>query len=95
MSEMPHDIGVLTVLAKRLVEERLPKALNLQERVNRGEVLNDLDLNFLEQVLTDAKSIAPIVRRYPQYHDVASRVVRLYKEIMDKALENETAKKGS
>ncbi len=40
VSEIPKETGVIAVLAKRMVEERLPKALALKERVDRGEVLN-------------------------------------------------------
>ena len=54
MSEVSKEIGVFAVLAKRMVEERLPKALALKERVDHGEVLNELDVAFLEQVIADA-----------------------------------------
>ena len=44
MSEISKTSGLIAVLAKRMVEERLPKALALKERVDRGESLNELDL---------------------------------------------------
>ena len=37
MSEVSKETGLIAVLAKRMVEERLPKALALKERVDRGE----------------------------------------------------------
>jgi hypothetical protein len=77
------------VLAKRMVEERLPKALALKERVDRGEVLNDLDLAFLEQVVVDARKVLPMAQENPQVLDVAGQMLHLYREISDKALENE------
>ncbi|HUL40828.1 MAG TPA: hypothetical protein VLV32_02820 [Burkholderiales bacterium] len=95
MSEISKDIGVLAVLAKRMVEEILPKALQIKERVDRGEVLNDLDIAFLERVFANAKNLGPIIDKDPRARDVAGRMVSLYKEIMDKALENEKAQKGS
>ena len=95
MSEISKETGVIAVLAKRMVEERLPKALALKERVDRGEVLNDLDIAFLEQVIADAGTIRPLMKNNPRVLEVAGRMVQLYKEITDKALENEKTKKGS
>ena len=95
MSEVSKEIGVFAVLAKRMVEERLPKALALKERVDRGEVLNELDVAFLKQVIADAGAIRPMMQENPRVLEVAGRMVSLYKEITDKALENEKAEKGS
>lgn len=92
MAEVSKDLGVIAVLAKRMVEERLPKALALKERVDRGELLNGLDLNFLEQVVTDATQIMPLMKDNPRVLEVAGRMLQLYKEITAKALENESAK---
>ena len=95
MSEISKDLGVIAVLAKRMVEERLPKALALKERVDRGEVLNELDLNFLEQVVTDSNKISQSIKDDPRVREVAGRMLQLYKEITAKALENEQAPKRS
>ena len=95
MSGISKELGVLVVLAKRMVDERLPKALDIKERVDRGEVLSELDIEFLEQVFTDAKDLRPIIDKDARARDVAGRMISLYKEIMDKALENEKAGKGS
>ncbi len=84
---------MIAVLAKRMVEERLPKALELKERVDRGETLNGLDLSFLEQIVKDAGEIMPKVKDDPRAMQVAARMLQLYKEITAKALENEQAKK--
>lgn len=91
VAQVSKDLGVIAVLAKRMVEERLPKALALKERVDRGEVLNDLDVSFLEQVFADANRITPLMKENPQVSDVAGRMMQLYKEITSKALENEKA----
>ncbi len=93
MSEISNKTGVIAVLAKRMVEERLPKALALKERVDRGEVLNELDLAFLEQVVTDANAVRPLMKENARVLEVAGRMLQLYKEITTKALENEKAKK--
>jgi hypothetical protein len=94
VAQVSKELGVIAVLAKRMVEERLPKALALKERVERGEVLNDLDLAFLEQVVVDARKVLPMAQDNPQVLDVAGRMLKLYREISDKALENEKAQKN-
>jgi hypothetical protein len=93
VAQVSKELGVIAVLAKRMVEERLPKALELKERVDGGATLNGLDLNFLEQVVKDATEIMPKVKDDPRAMQVAARMLQLYKEITAKALENEQAKK--
>jgi hypothetical protein len=93
VAQVSKDIGVIAVLAKRMVEERLPKALALKERVDRGEVLNELDLAFLEQVVADANQARPLMKDNPRALEIAGRMLQLYKEISAKALENEKAQK--
>ncbi len=77
-----------------MVDERLPKALALKERVDRGEVLNELDLAFLEQVVQDARHIQPMIDASPSVKEVAGRMLHLYNEITQKAFDNEQAGKG-
>ncbi len=93
MAQASKELGVMAVLAKRMVEERLPKALALKERVDRGETLNGLDLNFLEQVVTDANAVIPMMKDDPRVAQISARMLQLYKEITTKALENEQSKK--
>jgi len=95
VSEVSKETGTLVVLAKRMVEERLPKALALKEKVDRGEALADTDIAFLEQVLADARNIPQGLKQDPKFQDIAGRMLQLYKEIMAKAMENETAKKDA
>lgn len=94
MDPTARDVGVLTALAQRMVDQRLPRALAIKERVDAGDVLSDRDMAFLEEVMADAAKIAPIVKRNPKYVDIASRMVSLYNEITAKALENERARKS-
>jgi hypothetical protein len=91
VAEISKELGVIAVLAKRMVEERLPKALALKERVDRGETLNELDLNFLEQIVHEANQIMPKMKDDPRVMQVGARMLQLWKEISTKALENEQA----
>lgn len=92
MSDHPNDEGILVALAECMVKERLPHALTLKEKVGRGDLLEERDIAFLESVFADARRVASIVERHPEYQDIAGRLVGLYKEITDKALQNEQAK---
>jgi hypothetical protein len=89
MSESSRDAGVLAVLLERLEKQRLPRALDLKTKVDQGERLHELDLRFLQELLVDASAAKPLLERHPEHHELAGRVLNLYKQITDKALENE------
>ncbi|MGH8580145.1 MAG: hypothetical protein ACREVK_08505 [Gammaproteobacteria bacterium] len=91
MSESSEDLGLITVLLERLETQRLPRALALKDKVDRGELLDDFDLGFLNEVFADASSLRPLVAQHPEYQELAARMMDLYKQITDKALENEKA----
>jgi len=92
MNDLPQDAGVIAVLLERFEKQRLPRAQSLKEKVDRGEVLDEYDLAFLEEVFADASSIKPLADRHPEYQELVARAVHLYKEITDKAMENEKAR---
>jgi hypothetical protein len=89
MKDSSSDTGVIQTLLDRLNNRRLPRAQELKKRVDAGATLTEHDVQFLEQVLKDAHSIQPLVDRHPEYQNIVAGVLQLYKEIMDKALENE------
>lgn len=89
MSKSTRDAGIIQVLAERMEKQRLPRALALKEMVDRGECLGDLDIAFLEEVFEDASQIRSLLDAHPEWHELAGRMLQLYKQITDKALENE------
>jgi len=72
-----------------LETQRLPWALRAKDRVDQGEKLSDVDILFLEEVLTDANQVRSIVDRHPEYQDLVIKVLSLYKHITEKGLQNE------
>jgi hypothetical protein len=91
MAESTKDTGVLLALFERFETQRLPRALALKEKVDRGDVLSEEDMTFLNQVFEDAQHIKPFLHKHPEWQPLMARAVELYKEITDKALANEKA----
>ena len=89
MEQLPHDAAVIKMMMDQLVRKAIPRALRIRDRLDAGERLNDFDLVFLADVYTDLRYIQSIADRKPEYRPVVLRMVQLYKEISDRALENE------
>lgn len=82
--------GVAVALLERLTEFRLPCVLQIKERVNRGERLSEVDLEFLESVLADSANAKPLVDHHPELEPIAIKLISLYHHITETALANET-----
>jgi len=89
MKKTSENLGVVTALLERLEKQRLPRLLSLKDIVDRGEVLSDSDLSFLKEVSADATRIEPLMDKSPQYQSLFIKLVGLYEDISNKALENE------
>ena len=89
MSELQPDTGVILALLERIKTQRLPRALDIKAKVDRGEPLADFDIEFLEDIFSHAKEVKPLVDRHPDLGPVVAQMIHLYHEITKKALENE------
>jgi hypothetical protein len=89
MNQSTLDAGLIATLLERLEKQRLPRLLALKEKVDGGEPLDDLELEFLGKAVADAQDVLPIIDRHPEYQQLTTQVVTLYKEISEKALQLE------
>jgi len=93
MAHSNEEKGIVQVLLKRLVDQRLPRLLEMKTRVDSGELLTDFDIEFLEGALRDAGQSRSHVVQFPEYKEVVGKLAHLYEEITAKALENQQAEK--
>ncbi|MFV2057825.1 MAG: hypothetical protein ACC707_15265 [Thiohalomonadales bacterium] len=90
MPDTKKETSVILELLHRFENQRLPRALALKDKVDNGNVLSDIDVDYLDRILKDVKLAQPLIARHPEYAQILSQAFDLYKEITSKALENET-----
>ena len=89
MEQKDKDALLIAATLNRFTKFRLPRALSLKKKVDGGEVLNDVDLNFLRRSLDDAKELNPILERNPEYLELRDKAVGLCEQILQQNAENE------
>ncbi len=82
-------VGILQSLVEEFETHRLPRLLHIKDKVDAGGIVSDIDIEFLDSVIEDAKKTMPLTVNHPEIHEFCLCVVHLYKEISEKALENE------
>ena len=94
MNKSTKDEGTILVLLEQFEKETLPRLLEIEQRVNSGELLSDTDLMFLEKDTEEGIEIKTLVERNPEWQELYSKATVLQEKIVQKALENEKAQKS-
>jgi len=84
-----NDRELLCTLLEQHEKHTMPRILDIRQKVENGEKLNDVELNFLHDVFADIQRIEPMIHRHPEYQVLFSRTVDLCKDISSRAAENE------
>ncbi|WP_198262935.1 hypothetical protein [sulfur-oxidizing endosymbiont of Gigantopelta aegis] len=90
MPNKMKDKLILEVLLERFEKHRLPRLMDIKNKVNDGEKLDAYDIAFLDEVFTDAKKNEHFSKSADdELKQIIMKVLVLCKTITDKALENE------
>ena len=82
-------LGVFHSLMLEFEQHHLPRLLRLKDKVDSGEVINDVDFEFLCKEIKDACTTKHLVVSYPELEEFCLNIAHLYKELCDKAVDNE------
>lgn len=83
-----NDTAIIQVILDRFEKYRLPRIMEIKEKTDNGETLNEFEIAFLSEAIHDARSLLPVMDRHPEYEPLLSRVIHYYKLVCDQAVAN-------
>jgi hypothetical protein len=89
MANTKKQKGMMVTLMRRFKMQRLPRIMEIKGLVEQGRRLSEYDRIFLEEVMQDAQRNIRHVEEIPECQQFFIQVAHLYKQIMDKAVDNE------
>ena len=84
-----HELGLMAVMVNEFERHRLPRLLGLRAKVMGGDVLSDIDFDYLTRMIHDAHHDIPIAFGHPVLEEFCTHICHLYYDICELALINE------
>jgi len=89
MTTAEKDACLVATLLRYLNNQRLPKLFAIKARLDLGERLDPQDLRYLHEGAQGGLWVRHLCERHPDLTAICSRITALYKEITERALQNE------
>ena len=89
MDPKQHDTGIIIVLLQDFEQQRLPRIIAMEQRLDNGDNLSEFEIDYLSEALQDTRKILPYLDRHQEYRPLLAKVMHYYKEITNTALSNE------
>jgi hypothetical protein len=89
VGDSSDELAVIYALIERFEKQRLPRLLDIKNRVDRGGVLTESDIHFMLEIADDTQRSKRLIDRHPEWHRFCAEVIHLFEEVAEKALENE------
>ena len=88
-SSSDRETGVIVALLDRLTIQRLPRIQAIKAKVDRGERLENFEIDYLTEVFADATASQSKWENHPELAEIIGKISYLYREITERALSNE------
>jgi len=89
MNMSVDDTGIIMAIVECFQKQRLPRVMEIKQKLDQGETLNEFDIEYLSEAIHDNCGFIPYLGRHPEYQALVSKVIHYYKLITDEALANE------
>lgn len=83
------DTGIIQAILECFQKQRLPRVMEIKQKLDRGDTLNEFDIEYLSEAIHDNCGFIPYLGRHPEYESLVAKVIHYYKAITDEALSNE------
>ena len=81
--------ALIEVILERFTSIRFPRARDIKEKVENGGTLDDLDIEFFEEVFKDIKNNKHLAEDNEELQNLVAKFIQYNQEIMATALANE------
>lgn len=89
MQSSVEELGAITAFLENIEHRIIPRALAVKKRVFAGELLNDIEIMYFEQQLSEASSIMYLLEHHPGHQALVMQMATLYNEIAEQAIKNQ------